>query len=109
MPARPPPQAAPQVDRRPAPRRHLPVDHPIGTDLHHRADPLPHLAAAGIVNKKATALRFPASRWWGGAVMTGPGDQASASEGRSHGAGRAATADRAVVSGSTALDGCCLL
>src|SRR6266536_6393502 len=43
MPARPPPQAAPEVDRRAAPRRDLPVDHPIGTDLHHRTDPLPHL------------------------------------------------------------------
>src|SRR6266568_7508285 len=43
MPARPPPQAAPQVDRRPAPRRHLQMDHPIGTDLHHRTHEVPHL------------------------------------------------------------------
>ena len=52
MPPRPPPQATPQMDSRPAPRRHLPLDHPIGTDLHHRTHPLPHLAAAGIVGKR---------------------------------------------------------
>ena len=29
VPSRPPPQAAPQVESRPAPRRHLPMDHPV--------------------------------------------------------------------------------
>ena len=43
VPSRPPAQAAPQVDSRPAPRRHLPLDHPGRTDLHHRTHPLPHL------------------------------------------------------------------
>ena len=43
VPSRPPAQAAPQVDSRPAPRRHLPLDHPSRTDLHHRTHPLPHL------------------------------------------------------------------
>ena len=43
MPPRPPAQAAPQMEGRPAPRRHLQMDHPFGADLHHRADPLPHL------------------------------------------------------------------
>jgi len=43
MPARPPPQAAPQVARRPAPRRFLHLDHPSRPDLHHRTHPLPHL------------------------------------------------------------------
>ena len=43
MPARPPAQAAARVDRRPAPRRHLPVDHPGRTQLPHRTHPLPHL------------------------------------------------------------------
>ena len=43
MSPRPPPQAAPQVESGPAPRRHLPVDHPIRADLHHRTHPIPHL------------------------------------------------------------------
>jgi hypothetical protein len=28
-------------------RRHLPLDHPFGADLHHRTDPLPDLTPAG--------------------------------------------------------------
>ena len=43
VPSRPPAQAAPQVEGRPAPRRHLPLDHPGRTDLHHRTHPVPHL------------------------------------------------------------------
>src|SRR5947207_3383493 len=43
MPSRPPPQAAPEVDSRPAPRRHLPLDHPSRADLHHRTHPVPDL------------------------------------------------------------------
>src|SRR5690349_5776785 len=44
VPPRPPPQAAPRMDGRPTPRRHLPVDDPIRTDLRHRTHPIPHLA-----------------------------------------------------------------
>ena len=43
VPARPPAQAAPQVEGRPAPRRHLPVDNPSRPDLRHRTHPLPDL------------------------------------------------------------------
>ena len=52
MPPRPPAQAAPQVARRPAPRRHLPLDRPVRPHLHHRTHPLPHLAAAGMVSRR---------------------------------------------------------
>ena len=46
----PPPsaQAAPPLERRPAPRRHLPVDHPIGSAIHHRTHPVPDLTADGM-------------------------------------------------------------
>jgi hypothetical protein len=44
MPPRPPPQAAARVESRPAPRRHLPLDHPIRPPVHHRTHPIPHLA-----------------------------------------------------------------
>src|SRR6266496_1888552 len=45
MPARPPAQAAARLDRRAAPRRHLPVDHPDRTQLRHRTHQVPHLAS----------------------------------------------------------------
>jgi len=32
-----------QVEGRAASRRHLPVDHPVGADLHRRTHPLPDL------------------------------------------------------------------
>ncbi len=38
-------EAAPAVERRAASRRIHAVDHPVGTAVHHRADPLSHLAA----------------------------------------------------------------
>ena len=43
VPPRPPAQAAPEMDSRPAPRRHLPLDHPSRAHLHHRTHPVPHL------------------------------------------------------------------
>jgi len=43
VPLRPPAQAEPPLARRPAPRRHLPVDHPVRASVHHRAHALPHL------------------------------------------------------------------
>ena len=46
VPARPSAQAAPTVEGRPVPRRHLPVDHPVRAPVHHRAHPLPHLSEA---------------------------------------------------------------
>jgi hypothetical protein len=46
VPSRPSPQAAPQVDRGPAPRRDLPLDHPGRPHLRHRTHPLPDLAAS---------------------------------------------------------------
>src|SRR5262249_36912927 len=51
-------------------------------------------------------LRFPASRWWGGAVMAepremaGPGDVPAAAEGRGRGGLRASHADREQVIGT---------
>src|SRR6266487_5370040 len=45
MPARPPAQAAARLDRRAAPRRHLPVDHPGRAQLRHRTHQVPHLAS----------------------------------------------------------------
>jgi len=43
VPARPQAQAAARLERRPAPRRHLPVDHPGRAQLRHRTHPLSHL------------------------------------------------------------------
>ena len=105
VPPRPPAQAAPQVEGRPAPRRHLPLDHtgraaatrpnPRGTPSSRRRDS----------QQRMVALRFPASRLWGGAVMSGPGDQTPAAEGlaaggRDHGDLRASHADRERVIGT---------
>ena len=41
VPARPSPQAAPEMDGEPAPRRHLHLDHPGRARLHHRTHPVP--------------------------------------------------------------------
>ncbi len=60
------------------PRWHVPVDHAIRPDLHHHAYRIPGLTAAGDSQRRVTALRFPASRWRGGAVMTGPGSEMAA-------------------------------
>ena len=72
---------------------HLPLDHPLRPDLRHRTHPLPGLARRGDGQQRVTALGFPASRWWGGAVMAGPGDEITA---RTAGRGpfRASRADR---------------
>src|SRR5690242_1483372 len=43
MPARPPAQAAAPLESGPAPRRDLPLDHTLGTGLHHRTHQVPHL------------------------------------------------------------------
>src|SRR5690348_1593131 len=40
------------------------------------------------------ALCFPSPRWWGGAVMAGPGDEVATAEGRGRGGLRASDADR---------------
>ena len=55
--------------------------------------------------RRMAALRFPASRLWGGAVMSGPGDQTPAAGGlaaggRDHGDLRASHADRERVIGT---------
>ena len=47
VPARPSAQAAPPLEGRPAPRRHLPVDHPIRPPVHHRTHALPDLTQRG--------------------------------------------------------------
>jgi hypothetical protein len=47
MSARPPAQAEHPLDGRPAPRRHLPLDHPRRPQLRHRTHPLPHLMNQG--------------------------------------------------------------
>ena len=87
------------------PRRHLPLDHtgraaatrpnPRGTPSSRRRDS----------QRRMVALRFPASRLWGGAVMSGPGDQTPAAgglaaRGRDHGDLRASHADRERVIGT---------
>jgi len=43
MSAGPSAQAGPALEGRPAPRRDLPVDHPIRADLYHRTNPVSHL------------------------------------------------------------------
>src|SRR5579872_5311047 len=48
MPARSPAQATPPVERRTTPRRVRVVDHPVGTAVHHRADPVPGVDAPGL-------------------------------------------------------------
>src|SRR5215472_15773242 len=48
--------------------------------------------------RRVTALRSPASRWWGGAVMAGPRD--AVAEGRGRGGLRASDADREQVIGT---------
>jgi hypothetical protein len=80
--SRPPAEAAPEVEGGTASRWHVPVDHPIRADLRHRTHPVSGLAAGGDSQPNATGLRFAASRWWGGAVMAGPGDGRAAGEGR---------------------------
>jgi DUF1707 SHOCT-like domain len=52
-----------------------------------------------IASRGVTALRFAASRWWGGAVMAGPGDNTAAAAGRGDGHLRASHADREQVIG----------
>ena len=44
--------------------------------------------------RRGTALRFPASPRWGGAVMAGPGDEIAAAQGQGRGELRASHADR---------------
>jgi hypothetical protein len=51
-------------------------------------------ARRGDGQPRVTALRFPASRWWGGAVMSGPGEQTASAENRDRGHLRASHADR---------------
>src|SRR5215475_9122270 len=53
-----------------------------------------------MVSTGVTALRFPASRGWGGIVMAGPGDETAAVESRSRGNLRASHTDREQVIGT---------
>src|SRR5438552_2538375 len=57
---------------------------PPGTPSSRRADS----------QQRTTALRFRASRWWGGAVTAGPGDEVAVAEGQGRGKFRASHADR---------------
>ena len=93
MPARPPAQAAPEMEGRPAPRRDLPVDHPGRAQLRPPNPPGTRSSRRGD-GQDGNGLRFAASRWWGGAVMAGPGDEIAAAEGRGRGDLRASHADR---------------
>src|SRR5260370_13935947 len=47
VPSRSSGQTAPHVERGTAPRRHLPVDHPIRAPVHQRTHAVPHLARVG--------------------------------------------------------------
>src|SRR4029079_4362134 len=78
---------------------------------HHRDGPTPPNPPGTLSSRRRdsqqrmVALRFPASRWWGGAVISGPGDQTPgaeglAAEGRDHGDLRASHADRERVIGT---------
>ena len=49
----------PEMDRRPAPRRHLPLDHPSRPHLHHRTHPVPHLMGG---SSRSQARPRPAGR-----------------------------------------------
>ena len=94
MPARPSAQAAPQVEGRPAPRRDLPLDHPGRPHLRPPNPPGIRSSRRGDSQRRQRGLRFAASRWWGGAVVAGPGDEIAAAEGRGRGGLRASHADR---------------
>ena len=57
MPLRPPAQAAPEMEGRPAPRRHVPVDHPVRAPVHHRAHAVPHMNGTGNRTGRRRAAR----------------------------------------------------
>jgi hypothetical protein len=63
MPPRPPAQAAPPMERQPAPRRDRPVDDSFGEELHHRTHPVPDLdritGHAGRVKRVFRSSRMP--------------------------------------------------
>ena len=57
MPLRPPAQATPEMEGRPAPRRHVPVDHPVRASVHHRAHAVPHMNGTGNGTGRRRAAR----------------------------------------------------
>ncbi len=75
------------------------LDHPSQPDLHHRTHPLPDLPSRDG-QRRLAALRFPASRGWGGIVMSGPGDETASAESRGRGGLRTSHADREQVIGT---------
>ena len=66
VPSRPPPQAAPQMESGPAPRRHLPVDHPGRPVLRHRTHALPDLDALSASCGRWRETVFPGWSCTGG-------------------------------------------
>jgi hypothetical protein len=48
---------APELEGRPAPRRHVPVDHPVRTSVHHRAHAVPHVNGTGNRTGRRRAAR----------------------------------------------------
>src|SRR5690349_24300383 len=58
------------------------------------------MASRRSSRRRITGLRFATSRWWGGAVTAGPGDEMAAADGHGRGKFRASHADREQVIGT---------